>query len=1089
MVSAQLSEQKLQKVTHTAAVDTVYFSKTPQIAQLQLPPKFKTTPRSPAIADKVVKKEVPTGLSNPGFERGLEGWTKTGMAFDSQPTYAENVMGSRVNPISVGGDYWTDIAFPIGVRGDYWIGTFEKRPNAHTRAGTTQGDGPTGTLTSANFRIPTDTNFITFLIGGGNNLGTLKIELLAVSGVNYTPVPGIAPKTGLDSELLRRDWWNVGSLDKKKDYAIRITDNATGRWGHINVDDIRFEKTDPRTTRLADGRPSVLQTMIGKTTVWTDYDARLWGAADLHTHPMSHLAIGGRVVHGAPDVGAIAPRGTIKQGNGCNATDIRTTTVAQALPDCSATHGGWGVDNTCGDTIRAFAINNFIDDNNIHKLKLPHEAKCGSGMDTDAGLCYPKCKAGYHGLATMCHKNCPPGFRDDSFHCGKPAAYGRGTGYPMGTDIYAKKSYGRGNGYSWDPFKGALANGKDRCLHDFPSGCEEGSPSIWYPKCKDGYKSIGLLCWENCRPGYHDDGLTCRADGLTMAKAKCERENPQGCEQYGLMYYPKCRAGFHAVECCVCSPNCPPGMTDIGVSCQKNGDYSRGIGKPPLSNVHGDHKHAGFPTMAYWPHSSSRSHQQMYIDWIRRAHEGGLNVLVALAVNNGLLAELVNGDSPKDDKANIDRQVDEIRRMIARHTDFMREVKTAAEFRKAVKDGKLAVIVGVEIDDIGNFTVGNPTLSCSADAVKKEIQRLYNEKGVRYILPLHFADNCLGGVAIKGWMFNLSNRFMRTRPLPIGQPFPPGFLYEVEKGAPGIKYRLSLFDLKNEAELASSPIFNSLKGLIDGLGMTPFPPAFDAIKCPIPQLGCIPQYKLLKSIFSPDLEWSRYQTIPGGHMNKKTLTPVGKVAIKEMMRLGMIIDIDHMSYKTANEALKIADEIGYPVNSGHTGFLLMSGLKDEDYNENSRTPEQLRILAKVGGLMGIGWAGKDVGSYVTSYKWALNNPPGPAYTLGSDINGLEEMPPPRVGANVIYCTDNDAACRRQYPNAMRKYAFGTTANGKPRYWDYNLEGVSHIGLYPDSYQDMKNVDNGREWREKFFSAADAFAQMWDKIEVRKAFVK
>jgi hypothetical protein len=170
----------------------------------------------------------------------------------------------------------------------------------------------------------------------------------------------------------------------------------------------------------------------------------------------------------------------------------------------------------------------------------------------------------------------------------------------------------------------------------------------------------------------------------------------------------------------------------------------------------------------------------------------------------------------------------------------------------------------------------------------------------------------------------------------------------------------------------------------------------------------------------------------------------------------------------------------------------MPGLKDEDYNENSRTPEQLRILGKVGGLMGIGWAGKDVSSYLASYKWALaqyKNLPGPAFTLGSDINGLEEMPPPRAGANVIYCTDNDANCRRQYPNAMRKYAFGTMANGQPRYWNYNTEGVSHIGLYPDSYQDMKNVDAGREWREKFFNAADAFARMWDKIEVKKTAVK
>jgi microsomal dipeptidase-like Zn-dependent dipeptidase len=1088
-----------------------------------------TVAPDPANLTKGGSQKLTMGLSNPGFELGnLEGWKKTGTAFDSQPTYGENVMGRRVNPISVGGDYWTDIAYPIGVRGNYWIGTFEKRPNAKTPAGATQGDLPTGTLTSANFMIPTDTNFITFLIGGGNNLGTLKIELLAASGATYTPVPGIVPKTGLDSELLRRDWWSVGTLDKTKDYAIRITDNATSRWGHINVDDIRFEKTDPRTTRLADGRPSVLQTTIGKTAVWTDYDARLWGAADMHTHLMGHMSMGGKLIHGAPDLNMMALPGTIKQGNGCNTTAIKIVSYEQALPDCSATHGGWGVDNTCGDTIRAIAVNVF-DGKNIHKIQLPHEAKCDPGMEMDAGLCYnKKCKSGYHGLATMCHKDCPSGFRDDILFCGKPAAYGRGTGYVMGTDIYAKNSYGRDNGYSWDPFKGALANGKDRCLKDHPSGCEEGSPTIWYPKCRNGYKSIGLLCFENCRPGYNDDGLTCRADGLALAKAKCERENAQGCEQYGLMYYPKCRAGFHAVECCVCSPNCPPDMTDMGVSCQKNGSEDRGIGKLPLSNVHGDHKHAGYPTMAYWPHYSSKSHQQMFVEWIRRAHEGGLNVLVALALNNELFAEVVKGDPPKDDRASADRQLDEIHKMIARHPDFMREVKTAAEFRAAVKDGKLAVIVGVELDNIGGFNVNNPNLVGNEAAVKREIQRLYYEKGVRYILPLHFADNIFGGVAIKGGLFNLSNRFVRTRPLPIGLPFPPGYLYKIEKVEkvdPYINFRLPI--LGKDGEWATGVTFTAIKAAVDIIGTTPFPPAFDAIKCPIPVLGCVPQFRLVSSLLAPDPEWDLYQFVRGGHVNQRGLQSIGEVAIKEMMRLGMFVDIDHMSDKTANRVLEIANGLDYPVNSGHTGFRYMPGQK-EAVDESSRTAQQLAMLGHVGGIMGVGWGGGDADFYLRTHQWGLKEGtkgaefckgkqtcPGPAYSLGSDINGLVDMPKPRmegkeVLSKVDYCPDNNDdynTCLRRKPNAMRKYAFGTMASGKPRYWDYNSEGVAHIGLYPDFYQDMKNAymqqlavwiatpavkrkeERPADVRESFFSAADAVARMWDKMEVRKAFVK
>ena len=50
----------------------------------------------------------------------------------------------------------------------------------------------------------------------------------------------------------------------------------------------------------------------------------------------------------------------------------------------------------------------------------------------------------------------------------------------------------------------------------------------------------------------------------------------------GLLCYPKCRSGFHNVGCCICSPNCPSKMTDIGISCAKH-SYGRGAGKIPLT--------------------------------------------------------------------------------------------------------------------------------------------------------------------------------------------------------------------------------------------------------------------------------------------------------------------------------------------------------------------------------------------------------------------------------------------------------------------------------------------------------------------------
>jgi Tectonin domain len=132
--------------------------------------------------------------------------------------------------------------------------------------------------------------------------------------------------------------------------------------------------------------------------------------------------------------------------------------------------------------------------------------QCSSGYEKDAGLCYSTCKAGYKGVGPVCWSSCPDGFRDDGAFCAKPAAYGRGSGYP------------------------------------------------W--KFGDGL---------------NDDGM----------RSRCEGDNGAGnCEKYGAMYYPKCKANFHAVECCICSPDCPSGTTDIGVSCAK-ASYGRGVGTVP----------------------------------------------------------------------------------------------------------------------------------------------------------------------------------------------------------------------------------------------------------------------------------------------------------------------------------------------------------------------------------------------------------------------------------------------------------------------------------------------------------------------------
>jgi len=96
-----------------------------------------------------------------------------------------------------------------------------------------QGDGTTGTLTSPEFRI--ERKYLGFLIGGGKDPEKLALRLL-VDGQPVRSVTGPNDRPG-GSERLAPDSWEVGEL-LGKSAVIQIVDQATGGWGHINVDQL-----------------------------------------------------------------------------------------------------------------------------------------------------------------------------------------------------------------------------------------------------------------------------------------------------------------------------------------------------------------------------------------------------------------------------------------------------------------------------------------------------------------------------------------------------------------------------------------------------------------------------------------------------------------------------------------------------------------------------------------------------------------------------------------------------------------------------------------------------------------------------------
>ena len=89
------------------------------------------------------------------------------------------------------------------------------------------GDASTGTLTSPEFEITQP--FLNFLIGGGSQKET-RMDLRVDGKIVRTA-------SGEDSERLAWHSWNVRQFENQK-AILRIVDDATGGWGHINIDQI-----------------------------------------------------------------------------------------------------------------------------------------------------------------------------------------------------------------------------------------------------------------------------------------------------------------------------------------------------------------------------------------------------------------------------------------------------------------------------------------------------------------------------------------------------------------------------------------------------------------------------------------------------------------------------------------------------------------------------------------------------------------------------------------------------------------------------------------------------------------------------------
>ena len=199
----------------------------------------------------------------------------------------------------------------------------------------------------------------------------------------------------------------------------------------------------------------------------------------------------------------------------------------------------------------------------------------------------------------------------------------------------------------------------------------------------------------------------------------------------------------------------------------------------------------------------------------------------------------------------------------------------------------------------------------------------------------------------------------------------------------------------------------------------------------------------IPSSYSQNDVGGNYDGIPPGHINKRGLTERGEFFIKELMKRGMIVDIEHMSEKCVNSVLDIAEHsnLNYPVVASHFGPRDTFSLT----HEYLKTMEQTKRILKLGGVIGVGLhENSDIPASIalgnntltsgqqnnpcigTSWSWAqaylytikmMDGKGGVG--LGTDMNGLPETIAPRfgtfVGDNGISVDDMDPKLKN-FPN-------------------------------------------------------------------------
>lgn len=459
------------------------------------------------------------------------------------------------------------------------------------------------------------------------------------------------------------------------------------------------------------------------------------------------------------------------------------------------------------------------------------------------------------------------------------------------------------------------------------------------------------------------------------------------------------------------------------------------------------HLVGGYPEFDGWPRWNSLTHQSVYEDWLYRAFQGGLRLLVVLAVNNEWVLdqrivsdvlhllgwpptvpaiEKAEGRSGQDMEA-VDLQIRAARAMEASidarsggpGQGWYRIVTSPTEARAVIAAGKLAVVLGVEVDNLFGHNLSGP----SAPATMLAQLEYYYSLGIRHVFPIHFSNNAYGGAGYQN---------------------------------------LLTYDAKHD-----------------------IPTAFP--------------------METQDASAEGYE-FHGGRRNTLGLTELGKLLIRALMSKGMIIDIDHMSLAAYQDTVALAGAASYPVISSHTGFVDIS--RGHKRHESNLTGAQVEQIRQMGGMVALilnqgkqdeidTWRGQHqtvvehhLGNtsetWAQAYLYACEQMRGGPVGFGTDFNGMICPTGPRFGPDAG-AGGSDVQIG---PNNPVQYPFTALASGQEmnrsevgnRTLTINDDGLAQIGLLPDFIADLQAIGLSDADLDPLLRSAEGYIQLWEKAE-------